>query len=133
MITYNVSKYSLVSIREVWRNACVEGETDWLEFIETPNFILIEERTTISRAEQIAHLQRKKRSFPRATDFQYHETIHRVDEHQGWATVVGSFESHRNGVALAKCDFAEFWLVVDGRWRVASVFSRNKLSAQDAM
>lgn len=132
MITRSkIDRWPLASVRQAWQNAFFTAQVEWLEYIEAPEFVVIEGATITSKSEQIGRLQWSKQTFARATDFQYSQVIHRIDERPGWATLVGSFDSRRNGRVLSCCDFSEFWIVRDRRWHIASLYLRNKLPGCD--
>lgn len=64
--------YSVKQIREVWINAYLNGETDWLAYLEAPSFFVKRNAELISKADQLAYLERSRAKFPnkRAGDVQ---------------------------------------------------------------
>jgi hypothetical protein len=126
-------KYSLASIREVWLDAYLNGDASWLEYLEAPCFVVVNGPTLVSKAEQIAYLERSRQKFPggRNGDFSFTQSVHRTLERESWATVVGSFVSSRNGRQISNCDFSEFWISTEGSWRITSLYLRDKSGAAE--
>ncbi|RDJ97607.1 hypothetical protein [Paraburkholderia lacunae] len=116
-------KYSLQQIREVWINAYLNGEVDWLSYLEAPSFFVKKNAELISKADQIAYVERSRTKFPnkRARDVEFRETVKEMQEHKNWATVSGSASFRRNGEIVSQCEFFELWLIVEDRWQIASL------------
>ncbi|WP_316893421.1 hypothetical protein, partial [Ralstonia mannitolilytica] len=77
----------------------------------------------VSKADQIAYIERSRTKFPnrRAGNVEFKETVTAMQEHKNWATVAGSAWFKRKGEIVSQCEFFEFWLIVEGRWQVASL------------
>ncbi len=116
-------QYSLKQIREVWINAYLNGETDWLAYLETPSFFVKHNAELVSKASQISSIDRGFARFPgkRTTDVEFSETLKQWQEHKNWATVEGSARIKRNGEVVSQCEFFELWLIADDRWQIASL------------
>lgn len=117
------NKYSIMQIREVWINAYLNGEVDWLDYLEIPLFFVIRNGRHISKSEEIEFIERSRRKFPnrRTNNVEYAEVIDEMQERKYWATVTGSAKIKKNDVIASQFDFFELWLVVDNRWQVAKL------------
>lgn len=125
-------KYSLNQIRDVWINAYLNGEVDWLTYLEAPSFFVTRNGGIISRSEQIAYIERSRRKFPnkRAGNVEFGETVAEMQEHKSWATVSGSAWIKRNGEIVSQCEFFELWLIVESRWQIATLCIEDTDRAQ---
>lgn len=126
--------YSVKQIREVWINAYLNGETDWLAYLEVPSFFVKRNAELISKADQLAYLERSRAKFPnkRTGDVEFRETVTAMHEHKNWATVSGSAWVKRNGEIVSQCEFFELWLVAEGRWQIASLCIEDTDRAEGA-
>ncbi len=117
------SKYSLTQVREVWVNARLNGEVDWLDYLEAPTFFLKANGELVSKANQIAYIERSRKKFPnkRAGEAEFKETGIGIQQHKSWATVTGSACLKRDGKIVHQFEFLELWLIVGGRWQIASL------------
>lgn len=119
-----MNKYKLLDIREVWKNAYRNVETDWLLFLEAPFYFAKRGANIISRAEQIAYLERNREKIlgrqKNASD-DYREEIKEVHERDGWATVAGSIISRDFTGNVNYGEFLEVWIFLTERWQIASL------------
>jgi len=117
------NKYSIMQIREVWINAYLHGEVDWLDYIEIPLFFVIRNGRSISKSEEIEFIERSRRKFPnrRADNVEYAEVVDQMQERKYWGTVSGSAKIKKNGAIASQFYFFELWLVVDNRWQIAKL------------
>lgn len=120
-------KYSFKQIRAVWINAYLNGEVDWLAYLEAPSFFIQRNAERVSKADQIAYIERSRTKFPnrRAGNVEFKEAVTAMQEHKNWATVAGSAWFKRNDQIVSQCEFFELWLIVEGRWQVASLCIEN--------
>ncbi|AZE50118.1 hypothetical protein C4K04_4459 [Pseudomonas chlororaphis] len=117
------NKYSLKQIREVWINAYLNGEVDWLSYLEASTFFIKRNSELISKAEQIAYIERSRTKFPnkKAGAAKLRETVKEMQEHKNWTTVSGLACFERDGEIVNQCEFFELWLLVENRWQIASL------------
>ncbi|WP_206997119.1 hypothetical protein [Trinickia mobilis] len=116
-------KYSLKQMREVWIDAYLNGEVDWLAYLEAPSFFVRKGAEQISKAGQMANIERSQAKFPnrRPGDVEFKELISEIREHTEWATVSGFASFRRKGEIVSQCEFFELWLVLENRWQIASL------------
>lgn len=117
------SKYSLTQVRDVWVNARLNAEVDWLDYLEAPTFFLRANGELVSKANQIAYIERSRKKFPnkRAGEAEFKETGIEIQQHKSWATVTGSACLKRDGKIVHQFEFLELWLIQAGRWQIASL------------
>lgn len=117
------SKYKLTDVREMWVRAYFNGETDWLDFLQTPTFFAKRGENFITKAEQLAFIDRNKGKFVAAkkSNNPAMELEKSIVEHNGWATVTGFYESTSDKGLSIRSSFLEVWVVIDARWQIASL------------
>lgn len=117
------NRYSLNHIREVWINAYLNGEVDWLSYLEAPTFFVKRGDKLISKSEQISFIERSREKYPtkKHKEVEFIESTIDIKEHKGWATVFGSALFKRNGEIISQSNFFELWLVIEERWQIASL------------
>jgi hypothetical protein len=123
-------KYSLKHVREVWINAYLNGEVDWLAYLEAPFFFVKSNAELISKADQIAYIERNRAKFPHR-NVEFRETVTGMQEHKNWASVSGSAWLKRNGKVVNRCEFFELWLIVEDRWQIASLCTEDTNHAEE--
>lgn len=123
MFYLNMNKYSLGRIREIWINAYLNGEVDWLAYLEAPCFFVKENSGLTFKANQIANVSRSRARFKNKmeVDFEFKEAVEQLHEYREWATVLGSACFKRGGKIVNECRFFELWILVNDRWQIASL------------
>ncbi|WP_148283904.1 hypothetical protein [Burkholderia cepacia] len=98
----------------------MNGEVDWLAYLEAPSFFVNRNGVHISKSEEIAFIEVSRRKFPnkRTNDVKYTEVIDQMRERKNWATVYGSAQITRDGEVASQFDFFELWVIVESRWQV---------------
>ncbi|MHA7683670.1 hypothetical protein [Cupriavidus sp. PET2-C1] len=128
------NRYLLNQIREVWINAYLNGEVDWLSYLEAPTFFVKRGDKLIFKSEQISFIERSRAKFPtkKSKGVEFRESIIDMQERKGWATVYGSASFKRNGEIVSQCNFFELWLIIDERWQIASLCIEDANQAAEA-
>lgn len=128
------SKYLLKQIREVWIDAYLNGEVDWLSYLESPSFFIKRGEELISKSEQISYIKRSRSKFPtkKQEGVEFRESIIEIREHNGWSTIFGSASFKRNGEIVSQCNFFELWLIIEERWQIASLCIEDFDQASEA-
>jgi hypothetical protein len=91
--------------------------------LETTSFFVKRNAEVITKAEQIKNIERNrtKLSNNKTGMVKFRETTTEIQEHKNWATVSGGACFERNGEIVSQCEFFELWLIVENRWKIASL------------
>ena len=99
--------YALKDVREVCIRAYLNGEVDWLAYLEAPSFFVKKNADLISKASQIAYIERSRAKFPKRSesDIAFSETVTHMQQYKHWATVAGTALTKRDGDILSHWEF----------------------------
>lgn len=116
-------KYSIKQIREVWTNAYLNGEVDWLSYLESSSFFVKKGASLTSKSEQITNIKRNQAKLPgkKHGEVEFKESVMEIRERSNWTTVSGFASFKRNGKIVSQCEFFELWLIIDDRWQITSL------------
>lgn len=114
------TKFPLEIVRQAWIDAYFKGAVDWLAHVESPYFFVKRGEVVISKSEQLSIIKKNQKKMP-PSDTIFNEKIESMCEHSGWATISGSASIARNGELISEYMFFELWLILNGRWQIASL------------
>ncbi|WP_139207452.1 hypothetical protein [Phytopseudomonas flavescens] len=114
------TNFSLKVVRQAWIDAYFKSDVDWLAHVESPFFFVKRGAIVMSKKEQLSLIERNRRKVPIA-DTVFNETTTQTQEHTGWATISGSASVTRDNELVNEYKFFELWLILHGRWQIASL------------
>ncbi|MCA8090566.1 hypothetical protein LGM65_06620 [Burkholderia anthina] len=115
-------KYDLPQMRNVWIDAYMNGDTDQLNFVESPHFFVKRGDRILTKQQQIFYIQRHL-SGKAWVHFglHVHNEITEITEQRQWASISGTGSMRRDGRTLVRFNFLELWLIHDDRWQIAAL------------
>ncbi|WP_137079890.1 hypothetical protein [Halomonas caseinilytica] len=116
-------KIPLKSVRQAWIEACANGQADWLDYIESPSFFIKKGGDVITKKDQLWSVERsrKKHSLTDKKQFSFSHLEEEIHERDGWAVIKGFGCVKINNKEVNSYGFLELWVVLDGRWKIASI------------
>ncbi|KVN41315.1 hypothetical protein WJ63_22920 [Burkholderia pyrrocinia] len=115
------TKYDLMQMRDVWLDACRNGDIDQLNFVESPHFFIKHGDAVRTKPQHLARMRAYAAEHAeRHAGMAYEDEIRHVVERDEWAAVSGISAMRKNGRLVARQEFLELWLVCDARWRIAA-------------
>jgi hypothetical protein len=117
-----ITRYSLSQMRDVWIDAYLHGDTDQLNFVQSPHFFVMYANKILTKSQQIAYITRHRSEhtwhYPGVS---LRHNITSIVESPRWTAISGFGEMRRDDNALSRFEFLELWLIIDNRWQIASL------------
>ncbi len=117
-----IIRYSLSQMREVWIDAYLHGDTEQLNFVQSPHFFVMRTAEILTKSQQIALITRRRTeqtgNFPGVS---LRHDVTSIVEGPRWSTISGFGEMRCGNDTLSRFEFLELWLISDNRWQIASL------------